>query len=385
MKSLFTAASLIVLLLQPLLAQDENAPETTAPVKVTPSEKAVMDKAAAKVTAKKKAAEKAAAVKVAPEQAGRKPTNNSFFNSTLPWILTGTFLGSLLTLSILFYRNEKKKKDLIKKIIDGSEPVTLLTTEALDALKQFQNRNDEAYNTYIQGRQEDYNALTQSQRDHETTLEHFKEKHNDAMKVIAAKINEILNSSNQHVSKTEEHLKTLTPLLSERSEDIQKYKEGHFHQLLRPLLSTFFEIRDDLKKQMENEAEHISPDTLKTLTIYEAQIGTALHEIGLDEVSIQPGQKMNAEDHRLWRDLGAARPTNDPALHKTCARVVKTGYILHSSNDAPDYVVRKATIEQYSSHLANPDEGSGNTITEDSNITQPSDNQQSNEDPVIRN
>jgi len=65
MKSLFTAASLIVLLLQPLLAQDENAPETTAPVKVTPSEKAVMEKAAAE----KAAAEKAAAVKAAAEKA----------------------------------------------------------------------------------------------------------------------------------------------------------------------------------------------------------------------------------------------------------------------------------------------------------------------------
>ena len=75
MKSLFTAASLIVLLLQPLLAQDENAPETTAPVKVTPSEKAVMEKAAAekaaaeKAAAVKAAAEKAAAVKAAAEKA----------------------------------------------------------------------------------------------------------------------------------------------------------------------------------------------------------------------------------------------------------------------------------------------------------------------------
>ena len=70
MKSLFTAASLIVLLLQPLLAQDENAPETTTPVKVTPSEKAVMDKAAAKkAAADKAAAEKAAAEKAAAEKA----------------------------------------------------------------------------------------------------------------------------------------------------------------------------------------------------------------------------------------------------------------------------------------------------------------------------
>jgi hypothetical protein len=78
MKSLFTAASLIVLLLQPLLAQDENAPETTAPVKVTPSEKAVMEKAAAekavaaKVAAKKEAAAKVAAKKAAAEKAAEK-------------------------------------------------------------------------------------------------------------------------------------------------------------------------------------------------------------------------------------------------------------------------------------------------------------------------
>jgi hypothetical protein len=78
MKSLFTAVSLVVLFLQPLLAQDENAPETTAPVKVTPSEKAVMEKAAAekavaaKVAAKKEAAAKVAAKKAAAEKAAEK-------------------------------------------------------------------------------------------------------------------------------------------------------------------------------------------------------------------------------------------------------------------------------------------------------------------------
>jgi hypothetical protein len=421
MKSLFTAVSLVVLFLQPLLAQDENVPETTDPVKVTPSDKAVMEKAAtekaaaekaaaekeaaaqkaatekaaaekaaAQKAAQKAAAEKAAAEKEAAEKAnsiktGQEPTNNSFFNSTLPWILTGTSLGSLLTLSILFYRNEKKKKDVIKKIMDGSEPTTLLTTEAMGVFQAFEKRHYDAYNKYVQDRQESYNTLTQSQRDHETTLQHFKEKHNDAMKVIAGKINEILSSSNQHASKTEEHLKTLTPLLSERAEEIQKYKEGHFHQLLRPLLSTFFDIRDDLKNQMASDAEHITSDTLKTLKSYEAEIGIALHDIGLEEISIKPGQKMNTEDHRLWEGLGAARPTNDPALHKTCVRIVKTGYILHSSNDAPDYVVRKATIEQYSSHLATPDEATGNVITENSSITPNSDNQRSSEDPIIQN
>jgi hypothetical protein len=272
----------------------------------------------------------------------------SFIEMTMPWLLVGLSCGVMLAMVFIVYRKEKKSQNVITRLKQGQDPVLLLPEEAIRLLHGFVQRNQQIVDDYTTQRQKDYNALSSSQQEHETTLRHFKDKHNDAMKVIVGKIKSILDSSEQHASKTEKHLGTLTPLLEEKEKEIKNFKKGYHLIQIKQVLSSFFKIRDELKADLLTNSDSL-PDSIKeSLAHYESEIGHAFHEMGIEEIQIAPGMLMQDIEARLWQDLGASETTSDIQKHRTCAHVLQTGYVLNSSPSLPPYVVRKAKVKQYS-------------------------------------
>ena len=267
----------------------------------------------------------------------------------IPW-----YAAVLLLLAVggLLVQNRQLRKQglyfdkLRTRVLEAKEPVRLLDLESqqllLEAKKQFDDQ--------ILSSKEHINAS----RDQTLTLVgDFKQKLetalNGIMRAVSSELAKVVthtSTAQDEAKQTRELLGATNDLIDRKDKQIQKLQEGYQASLLKPLLLSFMEIKDDLGKEIAD-----SKDSQAAVAFSSAvkQIEMAFDKIGVIQTEISAEQDPEALPSHFWEAFPAAQVTDRADLHGKVFRVAKPGYhtILPGTAERNDYVLRKAVVIRY--------------------------------------
>lgn len=296
-----------------------------------------------------------------PSTTAKKPGQRTGANrggEVLPWVLVSFFATTAIALVVYLILQHHQRRflgGLRKRIIAGTEPVTLLNDEALELIGSFRKQLESearAYQDQLKDQRvaieraagEARQAAEESLARTEETVGAFKAQLNQVFPQLTKKLSEVVEHSGktrEEASKSREYAGELTELLTKKDKEIEALSEGQHLMLIKPLLHAFLQARDELAAIA---AQPMEAEIAQQLAAIDQEIVNALHELGVEEVPIPA----NPEDidAKLWTTLGAPKETDDPTLHGQTAGTPIKGYRLFRP-DGTQVVVRKAVVTRY--------------------------------------
>gem|GEM_PF-4849878 len=366
---------------QPNNPSVEQVPEgTETPAKTEPAKNNV-DRPDEPAAAKE-------AAKEAPAKAAKQPKGDQSKESPLswlPWILAvvmSGFAGAAVAYILVLRKQDRHFSALRQKVIEGKEPVLLLSDEAARLIRDFKGQLVEANNYLkktIQDNREDLGKLVQEAKDTgqvsrdqtQQTVDTFKSSLNGMLEKITKFMqNVVQNTKETHdqAVATKDYSKQVSELIKEKEAEISKLKEGYHLHLIKPLTNAFLKIRDELYLLKAHSSDAQVKEGLGDL---DRQIVAALEDMQIKETVIP--DRPETLHSRFWESLGAAEPTDDQAKHGSLSKVHEKGYQCHTANGEP-HVVRKAVVVVYSS--------SSDTTSQESSPSQQSAPASSQSEPI---
>lgn len=294
-----------------------------------------------------------------PKQGERKVGSESLV-IWLPWILAivmSLFAGAA-TAYILVLRNQDRHFNALRqKVMEGKEPVFLLSSEAVRLISEFRGQlaqvdgnlkkmladNHDGLRRLVQEAQES-SQLSRDQT--HQTVETFKSSLNGMLEKITKFMqNVVQNTKEAHdqAVATKDYSKQVSELIHEKEAEISKLKEGYHLHLIKPLTNAFLKIRDEIHLLAARSSDAQVKECLGDL---DRQIVVALEDLHIRETQI-PERPDNLHP-RFWESLGAAEHTDDSAKQGSYARIHERGYHYLSANSEP-HVVKKAVVVVYKS------------------------------------
>lgn len=258
--------------------------------------------------------------------------------------------GSLMLAAVTsLWSVGKYRKTLHKRFREGDKESTLLlAAEGLELIDD-QQRFIQECNGRIIHIENQINGLMEGHRETtKTIVQDFKSKLNQAFESFAVSLQKVADSSDiakNEVAKSGKVLEQTLQLLDKKEKEISDLKEGFQKAIMKPLILSFIEMRDDFVKELGHiQDEGISSSLKKNAD----KVDVALNKLGMIKMDI-PADPHSLPGH-FWDTLEAAKVTKDESLQGKTSRVVRDGYyskVEDGNGGAHDVVFRKATVEIY--------------------------------------
>mgnify|MGYP005862395535 CR=1 FL=1 len=327
--------------------------------------------------ATKEKAPKEAAIEVT-KQGERKVSSKSLF-IWLPWIFAivmSLFAGASAAYILVLRKQGRHFNGLRQKVIEGKEPVLLLSGEAARLISEFKDQLAQADHNLKKTLGDNYVGLTRLVQQAEESGQLSREQTHQTVETFKSSLNGMLEKINKFMQNvvqntkdahdqavaTKDYSKQVSELIHEKEAEISKLKEGYHLHLIKPLTNAFLKIRDEIHLLAARSAD---ADVKETLEDLDRQIVAALEDMQIKETEI-PLQVENLHA-RFWESLGAAERTDDPTKHGSVARIHERGYQYHTANSEP-HVVKKAVVVVYNASnttsQVNQDPAPSNSQTE---------------------
>lgn len=267
----------------------------------------------------------------------------------IPW-----YAAVLLLLAVggLLFQNRQLRKQglyfdkLRTRVLEAKEPVRLLDLESqqllLEAKKQFDDQIRSSKEQINASRDQTLAVVSDFKQKLETAL-------NGIMRAVSGELAKVVthtSTAQDEAKQTRELLGATTDLIDRKDKQIQKLEEGYQASLLKPLLLSFMEIKDDLVRE---EADSRDNDAKAAFSAAIRQIEMAFDKIGVIQTRVGAEQDPETLPSHYWDALPAAEVTDRADLHGKVFRIAKPGYhvALPGSDERNGYVLRKTVVIRY--------------------------------------
>ena len=260
--------------------------------------------------------------------------------------ITGSLLLAALTSiwSVGWYRQTLKKR-----FRDGDEESSLLlTAEARELIDDQRSVIRESAGRIIQLE----NQINRLVKGHSETIQiivdDFKSKLNKAFESLAVQMQNVVDSSEvakNEVAKSGKVLEQTVQLLDKKEKEISILKEGFQKALIKPVILSYIEMRDDFVSELGQIIDDGFSSSLKKNV---EKVDVVLNKIGMIKMEV-PEDPHSLPSH-FWDTLEAAKVTGNESINGKTSRVVRDGYyskIIDANGQPHDIVFRKAIVEIY--------------------------------------